>query len=284
MANYLFSSSCKSLALAVLATLVDPAAAQADEYHDHLARAGELVRVNHLRDALKEYQDAYAIEQPPGLLLAMARLHMQLGDGPEALDSYRRFQLAEPNPEPAILQETEAALARLTLRYEPRPVATPGDSVARLEALLLARTGNSESDRLRSRNTSLMVGGSVLFGLGYAAAFLTGSLTLGLGGCHGDSYGYPYYTSTSNAPCVAANSLLLVPIAGPVIGGLVQPSAGWTIPWVFVDGAAQIGGLAMMIMAAKSNHALSQKHPMANLQLLPFSSPQQSGITLAGRF
>jgi hypothetical protein len=283
MATYLISSGWSGLLLAVLATLSDPAPTYADEYQDHLVRGAELTRVSHFREALKEFEDAYAVAQVPSLLLSIARLHMQLGDGREALEAYRRYQLAEPSPDLASQRETTAALARLTAMYEPRPAAAPSDSLARLEALLLARTNNTEYDRMRRRNTSLMVGGSILFGFGYAGAFLTGTMYLGLGAC--SNYSYNYTGSTTNQSCVAANSLLLVPIVGPVIGGLVQPSVVWTIPWLFIDGAAQIGGLAMMIASAKSNHALNQKSsPLANLHLLPYSTPTQSGITLAGRF
>jgi hypothetical protein len=133
-----------------------------------------------------------------------------------------------------------------------------------------------------------MVGGSVLFGLGYAAAFFTGTMMLGLGACNNSSsYSYDSsynYNPAAKTQCQAANGMLLVPVVGPVIGGLITPSVYWTVPWLFVDAAAQIGGVAMMIMAAKSNSALGKKGPLTALQVLPKLSPSSAGVTLAGRF
>lgn len=291
MSTNTISSLCGGFVLALLTTLTAPSTAHADEYQDHLARASQLAQNNHYRDALTEFKAAYAIEQVPTLLLSIARLHAQLGDGREALDAYRRFKVAVPSPEPEIQKETDAAIASLGAVYEARearPAADSAASLARLEALLLSNSTGSETARLRRRNTSLMAGGSVLFGLGYAASFLTGSLSLGLGVCNVRNYDYSssYSSSTSsNSQCVAANALLLVPVAGPIVSSLVwSTNVAWSIPWTFVDGAAQIGGLAMMILAAKSNHALATKGALANLRLLPYSTPTQAGLSVAGRF
>lgn len=294
MSTNTISSLCSGFVLALLTTLIAPSAVHADEYQDHLARASQLAQNHHYRDALTEFKAAYAIEQVPTLLLSIARLHTQLGDGREALDAYRRFKVAVPSPEPELQKETDAAIASLGAVYEARepresrPAADTATSLARLEALLLSNSTRSETDRLRRRNTSLMAGGSVLFGLGYAASFLTGSLSLGLGTCNTRNYDYSSSSSSStssNSQCVAANALLLVPVAGPIVSSLVwSTNVAWSIPWTFVDGAAQIGGLTMMILAAKSNHALAAKGALANLRLLPYSTPTQAGLTVAGRF
>lgn len=286
MTAYTIPSLCGGLALALM-TVLDPPLASADEYGDHLARADQLAHANNYRGALAELKAAYAIEQAPMLLLSMARLHAQLGDGREALDAYRRFKVAVPSAEPELQKEADAAVANLGAIYEPRPAADGATTLARLETLLLGNNARTETDRLRRRNTGLLAGGSVLFSLGYAAAFFTGSLTWGLGGCDSYRYGstsYLPYGKSTNQQCAAANALLLLPIAGPVVSSLVWSSnLAWSIPWTFVGGAAQLGGLAMMIIGGKSNSALT-RGPLASVRLLPYSTGAQAGLTVAGRF
>ncbi|HRI53930.1 MAG TPA: hypothetical protein PLW65_27515, partial [Pseudomonadota bacterium] len=107
MTAYTIPSLCGGLALALM-TVLDPPLASADEYGDHLARADQLAHANNYRGALAELKAAYAIEQAPMLLLSMARLHAQLGDGREALDAYRRFKVAVPSAEPELQKEADA--------------------------------------------------------------------------------------------------------------------------------------------------------------------------------
>lgn len=290
------------LLLCAVATLAYEPAAKADTFQESLANASQLMAQNRLREALRAYQEAYAMQQVPSLFLYMARLRLQLGEGKEALEDYRRFLIAVPSPEPAQQKEAEQQIARLSAMSEP-PVQAPTYNVPystvpnglmppmtpqQLDMLLTAHSENSERARLSRRNAGLIAGGSVLMSLGYIAAFSTGITFLS------ESNSGPYYgsssSSSSSSPSksqwTAANALLVVPIIGPVFGGLVYPQVWWTLPWIIVDGAAQIGGLAMIIMGAKSNHRLgmSKKLGLADLTVIPNASPAFAGLTVGGRF
>ncbi len=275
-------------------------AAHASEYQEQMAKGKHLTAQHDYREALKAYQAAYAIQQDSSLLIQMARLHMQLGEGREALDTYRRFLVAVPDADSALRQEAEQQIARLRALLEPPPppsmqlpspaapitaMSTPPFTPEQFATYLSVASEHSERARIKRRNTGLMVGGSVMFGVSYLAAFLSGTLLFG-DNYHCSTYTYSgqsgYYTDNNN--CKIATGFLLVPGIGPIISGLVTPSVYWSIPWIFVDGAAQLGGLAMMIIAAHSNHTLSKKTGIANLSILPHTSATSSGIAIAGRF
>ena len=58
----------------------------------------------------------------------------------------------------------------------------------------------------------------------------------------------------------AVGGTLLVPIAGPFVSGVLSASYQWAAPWILIDGAAQIAGLAMLVSGARSVPDLSLIH------------------------
>ena len=96
-----------SLAAAPIAA---PAVARADrpaptdarsEAQLHLDRATELHRGGQLEEALRELTLAYSLDPRPDLLYAIAQVHVQLGQCPQAVLFYERFLSTSPDAVPA---------------------------------------------------------------------------------------------------------------------------------------------------------------------------------------
>jgi hypothetical protein len=79
-----------------------------------------------------------------------------------------------------------------------------------------------------------------------------------------------------------ASGLLAIPIAGPFLAALAYRDPEWSAGWVLLNGTAQVGGLAMMILATKH----PQKVPVYGeaFQLVPFGGPRGSGLQAMGNF
>ena len=95
----------------------------------------------------------------------------------------------------------------------------------------------------------LTVGGAVLFGTAYAGAVVTGSIFLAPnnGSC---------VTFAGSPPCPGGNQqvaagTLLIPVLGPFVAAIAYRDPTWSTAWSLVDGAAQVGGFAMMLYAAR---------------------------------
>jgi hypothetical protein len=75
---------------------------------------------------------------------------------------------------------------------------------------------------------------------------------------------------------------LAVPVAGPFLGALAWREPGWSASWVLLDGTAQVGGLAMMILAA--THPRTVPVYGEAFQLVPFGGPGTRGLQAIGHF
>jgi hypothetical protein len=119
------------------------------------------------------------------------------------------------------------------------------------------------------RNRGLIGGGIALLGIGYLPALITGAMigTFETGRSRSDPDG----------DIAAASWVLLLPVAGPFISGLVYRGAFWALPWILVDGAAQVSGLALLVVGAMRR----EKVPVF---IAPMAVAGGTGLALAGDF
>jgi hypothetical protein len=235
----------------------DPAAAL-------IEHAEALYRDQRYAEALAEYRSAYRERQAPKLLYRLAQVHQRLGDAKEALDHYRRFLVAMTDDDEPLAADAERQIARL------RPLVVqsgePGGAKLPAGAKLVPVRYQLQS------NHGVVAGGTVLLSLGYLPAFICGIL-FGLG---------------SSQP--ALSWPLLVPIVGPLISGATSFSQSysyglggpaWGLSWIFIDGAAQVAGLAMLIAGIRSKR---QVPVLGKIQWAPWTARAGGGLTLSTRF
>jgi hypothetical protein len=220
-----------------------------------------LYRDQRYREALDEYQRAYSQRRSPDLLYRLARTQQRLGKGREALICYQRFLSSLTDPPEGLRVDAEREVARLeTLLRD----AVEAEAVPRPE------TPPSLLREAPGRRKRLLAGGLALTAIGYLPALLTGIVTIASG--WPDGVTWP----------------LLVPVIGPVISGGValagyQPpiSVEWGLPWIILDGTAQVAGLALLIAAARMKPDGAAR---ARVQIAPWSTRGGSGLAAVGRF
>lgn len=244
---------------------------RADEVADTIARAQSLSRDDRHQAALGELQAAYAQRQAPRLLFEIARAQQHLGLGAEAAISYRRYLAAAPAEEVAQRQVAETQLRRLA------PQLSPGAGMPGAEQPYPAGAPWLGPPQLAMRptrfvnqiNVGLVAGGAVLLGLAYTGAVVTGS------GFIGNS------SSGSRGSIGAAAGTLLIPVAGPFIAALVYRDASWSIPIALIDGVAQAGGLAMIVLGTKYRRRVPV---FERLQVTPYALAGGGGVVAGGKF
>lgn len=94
---------------------------QADEeteFRRHYERALRAYKTGHFQDAIKEFQDAYAIRQLPRLLLNLGQVHRRLGHARDALGYYEFYLRVEPSPEPKLKAELDRYIAQTRAMLE----------------------------------------------------------------------------------------------------------------------------------------------------------------------
>ncbi|HNO68642.1 MAG TPA: hypothetical protein PKI49_09025, partial [Pseudomonadota bacterium] len=96
----------------------------------------------------------------------------------------------------------------------------------------------------------------------YVPAVVVGSMIL-IG-----SNAVSFSSSTTKSLVQGAGGTLLIPIAGPFLSGGLSLSLEWAAPWIFIDAAAQIAGLAMLVAGARSV-PVSDDSVSSTLQLTP---------------
>jgi hypothetical protein len=250
-----------------------------DDFTQHCDRASALSQNDQYTEALKELEAAYAIKQPPSLLYSLARVHRRLGNASAALGYYERFLTAESDPNPEMKAQVEAEIVQLRhilgRDTPPPPVAPPPP---RFEARPALENPYGNDVRMMPvryethRDRGLIGGGAALLAAGYAGAVITGSLFLS----------FNCTDCSNNSVNTASAGVLLIPVLGPVLSGLIQLSAAWSLPWILVDGAAQVAGLAMIIVGARS----VTKVPVYGdrLRVAPFALAGGGGLIVGGRF
>ena len=273
------------------------------EFEQHLTRAAELTRTERYAEALGAWDAAYKLRQRPGLLLEIARTHRRLGNAQEASKAYRRYLAAEPSPPADARTEAEQALAQLDRLLNPGAAGTAaGASGAHAPLPPNTVYGKIERDgfvgvlpmRLELRpDRRLFAAGWTLLSLGYTAAFISG-MTYGIIGSSSNSSRY-------DSGFQASAWTLLVPVLGPFISGILAPSmsaapdrqaAGltWSLPWMLVDGAVQVAGLALTIASYRHKRLVPVLAPLRGggdrpqLSLRPYAGPFGGGLTMGGTF
>jgi len=244
-----------------LALLLASGTARADDEFDaHYEQARVFEKNEQLLDAVKELQAAYALRQPPILLYDLGRLEQRLGHPRQALDYYGRF-LATGAASGELSSQVSAQvkeLHRVVAATELRLPVLPSD--VRLVPVRL----ETHHDR------GLVGGGLTLLITGYTAALITGSVFLGI------------VNPTYDKALYDASGTLLIPVLGPFVSGFMYLQSFWAAPWMIVDGAAQVAGLALTIVGFRRTH----KVPVFTdqLGLAPYSTATGGGLVLRGRF
>ncbi len=255
------------LIVALFTVAALPARAQ-DSFSDHYDRAVAFAQNDQHAEALKELQAAYAIRQLPKLLYEIARAQHRLGNAKEAAEHYQRYLVADSNPDPAMRADAEAQIVALR-RFMPAP--PQADLRYRLDSpdIKLAPV------RYEMRSHRGMLGwGISLLSVGYAAAFMSGVTFAIVGG-----------GSSSNDPSgnlAAAGGTLIIPVIGPFISSLVFRNAAWSVPWALIDGAAQVTGLALTIVGARTKRKVAVLAD--RFKIGPYATPDGGGLTVSGKF
>lgn len=254
----------------------------------HQVRARMLFEQENYYAALSEFQAAYSLRQHPILLFDMARTQQRLGNPSEAITLYRRYLTAADDSLDLHRGEAQSELARLqSLSVPPTAItASPSTMLSRVQDSTLPYRVTS-----RPHHHGMQAAGWSLFSLGYAGAFATG---IAMGVLWGGSCP-TYYVGTSNCsrPSTAAGWTLLIPVAGPLISGIVAPATTtgadtyglvWTLPWLLADMPFQVVGLVLIIKGYQTPQHVVVPNFLSSLQLRPYSSQTGGGLVLSGKF
>jgi len=201
----------------------------------------------------------------PRLLLELGRVERKLGHAKESLSYYQRYLAADPEIDDA----TRLTVLREIAELQPLVEAPRLD----LQPRALPIHYETHHDR------GLIAGGVTLLGTAYAGAIITGSVILDQNDRNPpDSQ---YGPSASYQPNSAAAGTLLIPVLGPVVSAFCFLHPSWSLPWLLVDGAAQVGGLAMIITGAR----IKRKVPVLDkVNFMPYGAADGGGLRIAGRF
>lgn len=167
--------------------------------------------------------------------------------------------------------------------------------VAQLQAL----------DSLQPRRTRLVphrglaIAGWTLFGLSYAPAAIMGPFV----GVMSD--GSSSYNPEPIPWMKASRWSLLVPVAGPFLSGALgmvgaeksrddsydMELFAWTVPWILVDGVAQVTALALIVASYTHGQLVTevkakpeQPSVLSSLRVSPYASPGSAGLVVGGAF
>lgn len=248
-----------------------------------VAQAQKLVAEERHSEALRLWHAAYTQRQRPDLLVHIARAEQRLGLADAALDAYRRYLTAEPNPPPELRSEAEQAIARLSRMSTATPAigVQPGPMAAGTSAMPMAfdEEGRTVPLRMVTRkyHNGMRTAGIVLTSVGYGISFIVGmtmgSIFLGTSSSRSRDYTLGQGAFT-----------LLIPVAGPLVSSIVLPTTYesqsvyyWSLPMMFTVGAVQIIGVGLW--AGAYRHPQKRLVPMANnLRIVPTIAPGYAGL------
>jgi hypothetical protein len=225
-----------------------PAAAQ--------VRAGDaFMQSGQYREAVQQYEAAYAIDPDVAILERLANAYQSAGDGERAMQTRQRIAqqrggyVAPPPPPPYYVAPSPLPTSPVYTYRRPAPVQRAGQQLINSGVgLLIAGYGMG------------LIGGGITMGANY---YLGGS-----------SYWY------------GAGGMLMIPFAGPFATAIYNSNYWWVVPWAVVSGGMQLSGLALAIAGgvvrakAKPAHA-GKGMPFA---LSPYMNAQGGGLAVAGTF
>jgi hypothetical protein len=265
-------------AVSLVALTFAPREARAEEVQDPVAHAETLAQAERYKEALAELEAAYAVRQSPRLVYMMAKMHQRLGDALAALASYEHFLVADANGDLRMRADAQAQATQLrrVLGKEPaQPAASPAPTDdASVEARFEMKP-----------HAGMVAGGAVLFGAAYLGAVATGSAFLSAGNNLSNTQSCVpsmYYTPNCHGNQQVAAGTLLIPFAGPFIAALAYRDPTWSINVALVDGVAQLGGLAMMVYAARKPRKVLVYGE--RFQVVPYAAAAGRGLGVVGRF
>lgn len=249
-----------------------------------VAQAQKLVTEERHSEALRLWHAAYTQRQRPELLVHIARAEQRLGLADAALDAYKRYLTAEPNPPPELRTEAEQAIARLSRMSTTAPAVgvPPGPMAMANPGMPMAIDEEGRAVPLqmvtRKYHNGMRTAGIVLASVGYGISFVVG-LTMGsilVGGSSSRSSDYRFGQGAFT---------LLVPVAGPIISSIVVPTIYredatyyWSLPISFTLGAMEIIGVGLWAGAYRN----PQKRliPLVNdLRIVPNLAPGYAGVS-----
>lgn len=246
----------RRLAAAALLTAGLAYPAHADTFAAHQRRGADYLQRQQYSLALQELKAAYEQVQRPLLLYYMARCYHQLGQRREAIEHYDRYIVSEPDP-------AQRAAAERYL------VELGGDRVE--DPLALPSPVASERTERSGPRWGMVAAGATIFGLAYGSALIMGALGLAGSGAVASK-------GVDVGLVQAGFGTLMVPLAGPMLSGLIIRSPEWSVPWTVVNLPAQIVGI--VLLGAGSQRPSAKR----SLAFLPNLGPGSASFTVAGRF
>lgn len=220
--------------------------------------AAQLFAESRYRDALAQYQAAYALQQEAVLLLLMARTYQHLGELHEARAFYVYYLTAAPAGPFELRSEAEQAIAHMEkLSPAPRPdLSQPSVALATSPVSVVT------TPYQRAMRTT----GITLFTIGYASSVLTGAVWLALMG-----------------PKCPWCWTMLVPGAGPVITASIKQSIPYGLPVLVLGAGPQLVGIGLWAGAYRHPETrVVPNEPQA--QLAPLGNTGTGGLTMGVRF
>lgn len=199
------------------------------------------------------------------------------------------FGLLPTANQPAIAQLTSSLpeLAATPIRPSLREPRNPG-------ILLPPPMQSLPSSEQRLPHPGLLAAGSTLFALSYTPALLVGFIA-GIA-----NWGYADSNNPEPIPWVhASNWTLPIPVAGPFLSGSLRIVADrkskddsydfapfiWSIPWIVIDGVAQVAGMAMIVAAYTHPHKAPVEQPLVSRFIFrPYASSTTIEIIAGGAF
>ena len=121
------SALCAGLFLGLFLVAAPANAGDEDrDFQDHYQRGVQLYKLNVLRQAVKEFIAAYAINPLPRLLYNVGQLQRKLGDYKEAADSYELYLRTETDLTPERRAEVQRYIDALRAPMNNNPAQPPG--------------------------------------------------------------------------------------------------------------------------------------------------------------